>query len=521
MAISRKELLLGGLGASLLAFLAVLYVHKAPNPDQGIFDYIGWIGLTGGRYYVDVAEQNFPGEMLLHEWAFRLFGLKIWAYRALDFGILTLGAGALWRLFQMAGVGHSALVGAAVYEAGYISSNGWVSGQRDVIAANFLLFVGYAFVRRLKGGGRVWLLPLGLCLFFAILLRPTYLAFGLGLMVTDWLLLQRYSRRLKSSLIDSALIGLIILFCVALFFAWGAKVGSLAAFREQGLLFNLQAYSVGHSRLETAAKLAAVLSRYLPIFPAVVAAIVWAERRMRWDAPFLVILGIGVLAPVSAMLQNKGFGYHLGALLPPIWGLAGIGMSLSLQTLFLRHCSVLKRMLVGCIAALALFGLLRQARSLGPQIRYVLGIQSFAAMMAREETGLDGFTWNDMVAAASYAQRTTAPDETILVWGRPVSIHLLAQRRSATRFITFGMLLLAREPFEFAGEWAREFSNALVHAPPRLVFLPSIKDTPDYGASILGRAENGSIVEPLRRAIDTRYEYVQSFGSLRAYRRRE
>ena len=78
----------GALVALWLAYgvlLGVLYALFPPNPDQQLFDYIGWVASTGGRLYVDVVEQNWPGAMWLHTLAIELFGPTLWASRALDY----------------------------------------------------------------------------------------------------------------------------------------------------------------------------------------------------------------------------------------------------------------------------------------------------------------------------------------------------------------------------------------------------------------------------------------------------
>lgn len=520
--LSTQRALLGLVGVGYLAVLAGLYVHKPPNPDHGIFDYIGWIGATGGKYYVDVAEQNFPGEMLLHELAFRVFGLRLWAYRALDFAILTMGAAALYGLLRHVYADRwAAVTGAAFYQAGYVSSNGWMAGQRDVVAANLLLVVSYVFVARLKGRGRVWVLPLGMALFYAVLLRPTYALFPIGLVGLDWLTLRRHERRFWTSLIDAGLVVAVVVACAAAFVGWGIATGSWAAFHEQALLFNFQAYAAGHSRTDTAVKLASAVAAYLPFFPAAVLAVVRARKPQRRDVSLLALAGLIPLAILSGLLQNKGFGYHVGAIIPPIFGLAGVAAWMTAQAVLeYRSRAKLRLVLPVMVTALGGVGLLRQAVTLGPQVRYLLGKESYLQMMARESAGQIGLTWADMVAAAEYADTATSPNETILIWARPVSVHLLARRRSPTKFITSGMLVLAKPPFEAAANWTQEFTDALTLRPPRLVFLPMAEDRADYGA-FFPEDETGPVIGPLRRLITDRYTLVRRFGSLAVFRLRD
>jgi hypothetical protein len=519
-AVTRNRLLQWVFGVCLVAVTMSLYIHKPPNPDQGIFDYIAWTGVTGGKYYVDVAEQNFPGEMILHEVAFRFFGISIWAYRALDFLILAVSAAALYGLLRTGGYGIGAFFGSAFYLVGYVSSNGWMAGQRDVVAANLLLIVGYFFVRRIKGGSRLWIVPLGLVLFIALLVRPTYLLFAVGLSALDICLMKRHSRNVVTCLLDAALVMAVLIACMAAMLAWSAYRGSLPDFWEQVILFNTQACKVGHSRLDTLTKVFFNLLGYVLFMPALALAIARSGHMRRQGYPFLILIGLSLLGLVSAIVQNKGFGYHLGAMLPPLFGLAGVAVWMAIEAILNRQGLPWWRIAVfGACAVLALFGLLLQMKTMGPQIRYLLGRETYLEMMARENGGQEGFSWADMLAAAEYARNTTEPEETVLVWGRPVSINLMARRRSPTRFITHGMLQLAKPPFEKSEAWIDEFREVFARTPPRLVFLPVSED----GSTNPVHPRDGgfdSVESILDHALMNRFDYIKSFGSLGVYRLR-
>lgn len=512
----RNRVLIGVFGICYLTVLMSLYIQKPPNPDQGIFDYIAWVGTTGGRYYVDVAEQNFPGEMLLHDLAFRVFGVNIRAYRSLDFVIATLGAFALCGLLRMGGYRTGALFGAAFFLAGYVSSNAWMSGQRDVVAANLLLCVGYFFMRRLNGGGRLWIVPLSAVLFFALLLRPTYLLFPVALMVVDWCLLRRYARHFGTSLVDGVLVAALLLLFAAALVGWGAYSGSLSAFWEQVIMFNTQAYAAHHSLMVTLARMAYYLTSYLLFIPAIVLAIAQTERHRRREAPLLILIGLAILALVSTLAQNKGFMYHLGALIPPVFGLTGVALWMAIDTIREHRKHALRHLaLFGIPVVLGLLGLIIQVKSLGPQIRSLVGRETYMQMMAREPSNGNKFTWADLVAASDYARNATGPLETVLVWDSPVSINFLAQRRSPSRFITYRMLLMAEPPFLYSDAWTREFTDVLDKTPPRVVF---IKASDVRAKEVSQDGGNPAIVDALSRFLATRCDFVRDFGSLSAYR---
>ncbi len=509
-------------GALYLGVLAALYVNKPPNPDQSIFDYIGWIALSGGRYYVDVAEQNFPGEMWLHELAFRLFGVGIRAYRGLDFLILIAGAAALLGLLRRLGFGRAAWAGWAFYVAGYVSSNGWMSGQRDAVAANLLLVAGYSFTRRLEGGGRLTLMPVGPLVYFALLLRPTYLPFPIGLWLLDAVLLRRTGRRPITSAVDAATVLGEMVVCLALNLGWVLAAGAWPAFYEQALLFNTQAYGAGHSLSDTVLRvLNGLLGTFGLLLPAAALAIVGLPPRERWSAPLGVLLGMIVLALASAIVQKKGFGYHLGALIAPLFGLAGVAFWQVVERLREGRSGARWRALPALLCAVSgLFGLALQCKSLGPQLRYLTGFEPYTRLLEREGAG-ERLSWADLHAAAAAVRATTTPNDTILVWGRPVGLHLLAERRSPSRFITSGMLVLARPPFSSADAWNREFATALAEHPPAWIFVPQVDGKIDFGGFAPDDLERSPAIGAVRQAIAACYDCSTSFGSLLACRMRQ
>jgi hypothetical protein len=251
---------------------------------------------------------------------------------------------------------------------------------------------------------------------------------------------------------------------------------------------------------------------YLAIIPSAAWATVCALRASSNRLPIVILLTFVAVGLISTIVQNKGFGYHLGALLPPLFGLAGATLGLVPQMAGWRWLT--QAIFLG-VALLAVVGLLSQVRSLGPQIRYLAGVESRSEMMQREGAGAgEGLRWSDLLEAADYASKNTAPDDTILVWGRPVSIHMLARRRSPSRFITFGMLVPDDSRFAASSRWHREFSDALMRKAPRLVFVVRELDRLDAGFT----AHHSTIERALFTDLAARYEPVRRFGSLNCYR---
>ncbi len=53
------------LWAVFTAVLSALYLRLPPSPDHVTYDYIGWMVSEGAVLYRDVADSNWPGQMLI------------------------------------------------------------------------------------------------------------------------------------------------------------------------------------------------------------------------------------------------------------------------------------------------------------------------------------------------------------------------------------------------------------------------------------------------------------------------
>src|SRR3954464_12545503 len=82
----RKHARMIGLASAVYtSALGFLYANLPPNPDQSIFDYIGWVWIEGGVPYADAADVNFPGAMILHAMAVFFFGNRLWWFPLFDY----------------------------------------------------------------------------------------------------------------------------------------------------------------------------------------------------------------------------------------------------------------------------------------------------------------------------------------------------------------------------------------------------------------------------------------------------
>ena len=119
--------------------LCLLWLKVEPSPDQAQFDYMGWMATMGQPFYAGSFDMNWPGGMLLHEAAIRLFGPVLWSWHMLDFLLMqcaTIAAAVfLWR----AGFRLAPFVALLLYPPVYVTAGGWMAGQRDIVAMGLLI----------------------------------------------------------------------------------------------------------------------------------------------------------------------------------------------------------------------------------------------------------------------------------------------------------------------------------------------------------------------------------------------
>lgn len=369
-------------------------------------------------------------------------------------------------------------------------------------------------------GGGGWLIGLvGAAFFAAMLLRPTFGLFALALVWIDRATARDSGRSLRRTIADTGGVAGAALALAGAFVGWAIVRGSLDDFADQAISFNVQAYAEGHSAADTLGRLRTVGVHYLWFLPAAVAGVVGLRCAPGAPPGVAIVAALFPLGVVSAIVQNKGFAYHLASILPPVFAFSGVTSWSFVRQLIERPAGKRLHVVVnGVCVALAAVGFVAQLRTLGPQIRYLVGNDSHRQLLAREPA--DGLSWEEMQDAAEFIRDGSSADETILVWGRAVSLHLMAGRRSPSRFITHGMLLLAAEPFARSEAWSTEFVDATLTRPPRYIFLQEVGGLLDFGDRISSNP-NRRVVEHLRRLVTTEYTLQKKFGQWRAFRRRD
>lgn len=467
-----RRLPLLALWAIWFALLAAVYLTVPVSPDQALFDYIAWSHLQGDVYYGGAVEQNFPGKMILHEIGIRLFGARFWSFRAVDAVLLALvtlaGAGFLRRN----GFAMAPWVFLFLYPPLYVTSGYWMAGQRDIVAMGLLL--GAAVLAVPPGGERTIMASLaaGALVAMATLIRPTYLSALAGLLIFDWLRLageprQGWTTRLGQSLALS----LGFLAVIAGIAAYGIRLGVLDDFYQQTILFNLQAYQIPESRLRLLDPILFYVTRiwHWIVTLALLGGAIWGIRR-GLDRGLLLVSGLAAVVILSYFAQNKGFGYHLGGLLPLVILLNGVAVDGLVSWArndtvrpMMRQLSVLALSLV---VGLMMFGTASKLWAYRENVAH-LARSDFIPVQHDPSRP----SWQDISETVQIIQSNSAPDSFMLQWGRVFVVPFLAERRSTLRFFQIAGLDVFGASFSGYQDWLAEIAHDLREKRPAFVLI--------------------------------------------------
>ena len=484
------------LRSGLLAFwiatapiLCVLYMMVPASPDQALFDYIAWMNVHGAPYYKGAAEQNWPGEILIHELGIRLFGVHFWTFRLIDFLIMQIGNLGIFWFLRRAGFSIAPFIALAVYPVIYVTAGHWMAGQRDIIATEFLILACALLITSSLSPARLaQAAAAGALIAFAVLVRPTYVSFLFGVLLLEiWGFFRKSSAHpIRRCL--SILVGFVSVTAIVLFFGWLA--GNLGDWYDQTILFNLQAYELARSRIDLLYQLGGMLRgswHWLSLFSAI-GILLWIFRRGPSVELFLV-LGIALTIVLSYFVQGKGFGYHLGGLIPLFVLTTAVAIDL-LTDIYSATRARLRWIAGACMIvmiAITAAGTASKANSLAPQFR-TLASGRFAPVHSGGPS--DALTHEEMQKIVQRIQSGSAADEPIFQWGRNFMVGFLSQRPSSSRFVSTPALEILSDRFARTQAWLAEFESDLTTKSPAYILIerqaidtPQIPIKPLVGAS--------------------------------------
>ncbi len=463
--------------AILFAFYAVIvivsglyYCATPPSPDQSDFDYIAWQGLHGMQWYKDSFDITWPGALFLHEVGIRLFGVHRWTARLNDLLLLQPAIIGMFYFLKTAGLGRAAVACALTYPLIYMTSGDWIAGHRDIVAMHLLIAASAILVSTCYHEG-LRLFVTGLILGFAVMLRPTYLAFAPALLIAAMMIPQP-RLVIPRILRGGCLLVLGTMICPSIFALAGVLTGTFNDWLADGVLFVFNAYQVTEPRSRLVPRFFALISE-LWIWLAVTGAAgmtFWvATRKLRVHTMLLVGMVATVL--ISYTVQNKGFGYHLSGLIPLFLLSAVGGAELGISTAPLRPAAVRIGSLVLALTILLVLaaGLTRRVQhNLVPQLsRIAHSGLSMAIAVPDDRSEKEAFR-REVISIITTESR---PDERFFQWGWNFDVGFRSQRLSGSRYLHTPLFALIDGRDPRYQQWLHNFDRDLMGNRPAFILL--------------------------------------------------
>jgi hypothetical protein len=430
---------------------------------------------------------TWPGEFVLHELYILIFGVHSWTARAGDFLLLQPAVLAIYIFVRRAGFPRAAIAAALLYPIIYATSGGWMAGHRDLIGTHFLVASAiFAFPPKRVSGWRPFLA--GLLIGCAVMIRPTYLAFAplfFLLALSSW---KDAASWPVAFFIRGLQFAAGVLAPLAIFLLYAAAAGTLHDFYIDSFRFVIDVYPVQAGRGRLFGLIGGVLAGmfwWLTIAGGLGALLWLVSGRPRQGLWLLGAMVATIL--LSYFVQNKGFAYHLGGLIPILFVLASAGAEAALRMPL--SSSPARNAAAGLIALLLVSG---------TSLRLIHALPT-APDWGRQEAGRP-LSLEDSLALARIIRTESSPADTILQFGWEFQVGFLAERRSATRFVNIPAARLVRPGQPIFGGWISEFDRELAEHRPKFILIDErdIRASDAMTAVVMRRSSNGYAVRERR-----------------------
>lgn len=450
--------------------LGLLYLKVEPSPDQAQFDYMGWLATQGYPFYAGSFDMNWPGAMLLHEAAIRLFGPVPWAWHLADFLLMQLAAIAAALFLGRAGFRLAPWIALALYPPIYVTAGGWMAGQRDIVAMGFLVMACCAMLAP-AGRERAALVLAGALVAGAVLIRPTYLSVLAGLVILEalprgWIAQpRRHGLALRAAALVAGF-GLVILAVLL----WALAVGNLDDWYQQSVLFTAQVY-YDKPPMDLVGTLVVLFTRWWHWLSlcGLAGLVLWLMRDRGLRYPLLLVLGLAAAILLSYVAQNKGFGYHIAGFLPLLVMLTAVALD---QLDARRRQGQSTGQGRGRVAGAAL-AVLAGLVVLGTGAKLAKDLPLLADVPAHGLVPVAGgydIPAADQARIVEIIRSETTPEERMVQYGPGHAVPYLAQRLPAHRFITPAIELMTPD-FALYAPWMAEITQGLQQSRPKFVLI--------------------------------------------------
>ena len=498
--------------------LSILYFQIPINPDDAVFTYIGWVMSDGGTIYVDAADQNWPGQILIHWLAVLIFGEHIWAFRALEiFLILPLSSWVLYLFTKEIYQQNAAIVVVILFPLVYMLAGFWYSGQRDLLAGVLFIPACWMLLQRFNGAGRNRLVFQGLFIALATLIRPTMLIIGPLLFVADLLLIKHHKRSIATIFFDHFVVALTIIILVLLIVAYGWWSGSLSVWYEVSIMFATQVYSQSIGVSESLMKATVIILFSWKVYmPAVIVGVVLLFLNNKTS--LVLLLTIIPAALISFLVQGKALGYHLSSIYPSLSVLMAVGLGFSFNTLMQSRLPILRYIFVLLLLGFTAVTLARKSvlQFIYP-VQYLTGkLEKFEYLNIYNADSSGSLTTAQAYQIAQYIKETTSTDETVLFWERPTHVNIISGRFSPLREASIALLLEPTEEFSAYSSWYDRIDTMFTNRAPAILLLVKDEKTGNYIGFDQQNPKKGFssiVIQNLPR-----YQKERTFGNTDLYR---
>jgi hypothetical protein len=376
-----------------------------------------------------------------------------------------------------------------LYPIIYVTSGGWMAGHRDLTGTHFL--IAAAFFALPSERVSLWQPVLaGLLIGCAVMIRPTYLAFAPLLFLLALPVWKGAASSPVAFFIRGVQFAAGLLAPIAIFTVYATATGTLHDFYIDSFRFVVDVYPVqqGRGRLfGLAAGVLAGMFWWLTIAGALGALLWLVLGRSRQGLWLLAAMIVTIL--LSYFVQNKGFAYHLGGLIPILLILGCVGAAAAMR---FPLTSARVRNAAAALVAMVLLA--------GTGLRLVHARPSPPDWGRQEQER--PLTLGDSFALAKIIRDESSSADTMLQFGWEYQVSFLAERRSATRFVNIPAAELIKPGQPVFGGWLIEFDRELSERPPKFILADRTIAASDAMAEIARkRISSGYVVRARRGSI--------------------
>lgn len=281
---------------------AIFTIHWPWMWDTQIMHYVVFLLQHGKVAYRDIYDINMPGCYLIERWAIDIFGGGDLGWRFYEFtllGSMTLAAAVIaWPYDWIAG-----LFAGVTFAIFHGVDGGAMATERDEVVT-VLLLIGYAFLfLGVRKSRPLWMLPFGLFLGMAMIIKPTVAPFALVLLVFAYFVLRQHGQPFLSYFL-SGLAGFAVILAILLSFLLPNSLGPfLFTLRQIIPYYSSQAHPTWGYMFENC-----LPAPFLFMVPAAVLLAILNRGRANWEI-WAIRVGF-VLGALSYFAQHKGYTYH-------------------------------------------------------------------------------------------------------------------------------------------------------------------------------------------------------------------